>query len=296
MQRNIIIFALTFFICSSQLIAEAFTDEELINMSLYELETLKKNQLQKSQKKLVKTLLKDQKKEIESCEFLLESYYAMPYEDFINEQKFIKSKTQKKLYKKIAKIRKKYLKLKSQNSPKFRIYEDEFSGTIKFKTNRVKPIILSKGDCPNLKGAFAKLNYSSNDAFLRGSLNKDASYYLQIYITYKTYNEDAFKQYYGIRKAISKSTGQEMKIIPIDVDYKISESGFDTVTRYTMEFGIKITIDELAAFASNKKDEKIKIYSNAGDFIVEVTKDSFSSFYRGIRDNKILRNRFLIAK
>ena len=46
MPKNIITFALTFFICSSQLIAEAFTDEELKNMSLYELETLKKNQIQ----------------------------------------------------------------------------------------------------------------------------------------------------------------------------------------------------------------------------------------------------------
>lgn len=286
MPKNIITFALTFFICSSQLIAEAFTDEELKNMSLYELETLKKNQIQKSQKKLLKTLLKDQKKEIESCELLVESYYAMPYEDFVNEQKHIKSKTQKKLYKKITKTRKKYEQLKNENTPKFTFNIDEFSKEANFRTSFEHPVILSKGQCPNLKGAFTRLDYS-NQSFLRGSILSANSTFLQIYFRYIT-SEKAIKQYYGIKKAILKSTGDIKKVTPIDLDYSVGEYS----TLYTMDFGISISFAELENLAGKNTKEEFKIYSNAGDFILKVPSESFVTFYEGIKNNKMLADQF----
>ena len=192
------------------LVVNAITDEELQDMSFYELEALPKREIDKSQRKLLKSLLKDNEKKIESCRVIRDEYYSLPYVEFLEEEKNIQSKSQKKLYAKILKNRKKYEQLWERNKPRFSVTSDEFSGSIKFKTNMVSPVGLGLGKCPDLKGSYARVaRWEKTKSFFRGTIAEDDSKFLQLYVQHRSSNANAMSQYYGIREAISKNIGKK---------------------------------------------------------------------------------------
>ena len=272
--------------------SKALTDQEILAMNLYQLEELDTKKLERSQRKIVRKRLKDKTLAMDSCEALKTSYYEMPYQDLMSEGARINSKTQKKLYDKIYETRTTYEELKRQNKPRFSVELDEFSGTTKFKTSIASPVNLTEGDCPKLKKARAwKSRAGSQLSFFRGSIMKDGSNFLQIYFQRTSYSDDAMSQYYGIRGAIPKSLGIQKDVTSIDLDYSVGSY----LTTYYMDFAITITSDELETIFENGDDEVIKIYSNAGDFLMTVERESIEAFYNGMKNDQKIASHFFFG-
>lgn len=272
---------LTSTLCSKSLFAAPYTDKELQGLSLYELEVLKENQIEKSQRKLIRALRKDKTKAIESCEALKEEYYDMPYNDFVKAAVNIESKSQRKLYSKISKNRKRYNEILKLTDPTFSVKVDEFSGKMEFETRLVKQAALSKGDCPRLKGAAAWVKTGSDVGLLRGAILDEKISYIQVYFQYISDDPDASDQYYGISQAIAKNLG-ERPVRKIDLDYEINTYS----TRSWMNFTIGLSLHDLEQLYLGGGDEKFKIYSRGGNFVVSLRERTIKSFYDGLKQLK----------
>jgi hypothetical protein len=290
--QQVLKFSLALLLFSSSLLTQAYTDDELRNLSLYDLEELTKTQIEKSQRKLVRTLLKSKTKATASCEVIREDYYSMPYQEFLRIGDSIQSKSKKKIYTRIAEIRAIHEVLLEENSPDFILEVDEFSGTMEFRTKFFNPVSLSKGDCPKLKGAYARAsnvgrNFHSEKSSLKGQILEDGSSSLEINFKQTTRYTNASEQFFGIRGAISKSLGNRMKV-SIDNFTSTTNGPFPI---HFMDFSVSIDIDELETFYENDADEEFKIFSHDADFVMTLKKSTIRSFYDGLKGNeKILKH------
>ena len=265
--------------------AETYTEDDLRAKSIYDLEKIKRKELTKPQKLLVKNLLKDKNKIIEDCTKKRDYFVDTPLVEIERLDPKKMSKSEKKMYGFILKGRQKVRKQISEMNLALSVKQDEFEGTTNFSTGWVTNSSFSKSACPFTSWYWMGGGLDRSQRWYgRGASKNESLSYLQIYFRYtsKAAAKDS-SFYYGIYKAVGKGVGQ-LDLTMIDFDYYIS----DGPTEYYHDMAFNFSQEQLHSLYEARADLPIRIYSKAGNLDVNLPYYLIEAFYEGIEEKKLL--------
>lgn len=264
-----------------------YTDEELKGMSYYQIQMINKENLNQDQKVIAKKITKNNR--YDDCIELRDEYFEMSYDELLDIEGVVKSKSQDIMYRFILSNKGKEANLNNKFDPAFSVI-NKATGGIEFRTKATERVSFTKTDCP-----FSRLNWKQVEHdkgekwYVRGSVSNDNTKFIQLYLVKQTpSNLGGTIWHHGINRAVSSSLG-DLSVTKIDLEH-VFERNLNKNTYYS-HLGFDLTLEQIEKLYAIGRNEPIEIYSRTGVLKVEVPFIQIESFYEGIQNNK-LQNKF----